>query len=284
MTTTTRMTPFAAALAFLLVLPALAQDADPMAPKVDAKEAARMRKEQGVSLFAARDKTRDGNLDPAVDDIPAAWLEVYDLDGSDKITKKEFMEIWTHPVLEAAHPMRHPRPRARNALRQFDQDKNGLVEAAEYPGGETVIKRFDRDKDGALDFKELLALAEVELEGIRKQMKSANRYEFRQIFDLNYDGKIIRAEYDGPARTFSKFDENGDGEVTYYELYPERRRDAERAAAEASKEKPRTTTVLAAMDTDGDGRVSREEFKGTDAAWQRLDENRDGWLTGADAH
>jgi Ca2+-binding EF-hand superfamily protein len=271
-------------LALLLALPAFAQDASPMKKKVDEKAAAKKRKEQGVSLFAARDKNRDGKLDPEVDDIPAAWLEVYDLDGSDQISKKEFTEIWNHPVLKSAHAMRHPRPRARNAMRQFDQDKNGLVDAKEYPGGETVMKRFDRNKDGALDRKELTKLAELELEGIRKKMKRANRYDFRQIFDLNYDGKISRKEYDGPTRTFAKFDKNNDGEVSYYELYPERQRDAERAAAEASRVKPKTMTVLKAMDTDDDGKVSRAEFKGTDAAWKRLDKNRDGQLSGADAH
>ena len=75
----------------------------------------------------------------------------------------------------------------------------------------------------------------------------------------------------------------GDGVVTYDELYPERMRQRQEAA-EAAKPKPQDLNVIAAMDTNEDGRVSRKEWKGTPAAWKRLDRNRDGYISVADKH
>jgi Ca2+-binding EF-hand superfamily protein len=240
-----------------------------------AKELAAAKRKQAESAFTARDTNRDGKLRGA--ELPKSWDVLFDLDGDGDVQKKEFLEIRTHPVLKAAHPMRHASARMRQSLRQFDQDKDGQVSLMEYPGTDSVFKSADRSKDGFLDKKELLRLAKKELEGVRKKMKSASRYEFLQIFDLNRDQNISPAEYDGPARIFAKFDKNNDGTVSYGELYPERMMGGERA-----KPEPESKTVVHAMDADEDGKVSREEFKGTDAAWKRLDRNRDGFLTPSD--
>lgn len=265
-----------AAAVFLALLPTVAVCADPPAAPVDPKEAAAEKRRRGETLFQSHDKNRDGTL--RGEEIPKNWDVAYDLDGDGDVSKKEFLEIWAHPVLKAGHPLRHAGPRARKALRDFDTDKNGTVSMAEYPGAEYVFKSADRDKNGELDPKELLRLAKDELDDIEKQLKNPSRYELRTLFDLNGDGRITIDEYDGPRRAFDKVDADGDGVLTYAELYPERME-----AKEAAKPKPEDRTVVEAMDAGGDGRVSREEFKGTDAAWKRLDRNRDGYLTNSDA-
>lgn len=265
--------PIALAVLFALsTLPAVAQDK----PEPTDKELAAAKRKQAEELFAARDADRNGRLEKA--EIPKSWDVLYDLDGDGDVDRKEFLEIRLHPVLKAAHPMRHASARARQALRQFDRDKDGKVSMEEYPGTDAVFKGADRDDDGFLEPKELLRLADKELDGIRKQMRSAGRYEFLQIFDLNRDNQISPDEYDGPARLFKKFDDDGDGTVSYAELYPERMMERE-----AAKPKAEDQDVLSAMDADKDGKVSREEFKGTDAAWKRLDRNGDGFLTRSDA-
>ena len=111
-------------------------------------------------------------------------------------------------------------------------------------------------------------------------MKSPNRYDFLTIFDINGDRQVTKPEYDGPTRVFQKYDSNDDGTVSYYEIYPSRMP----ANMEAMKPKPELRNVLKSMDTDMDGRVSRKEWKGSDAGWMRMDKNRDGWISGADAH
>lgn len=52
-------------------------------------------------------------------------------------------------------------------------------------------------------------------------------------------------------------------------------------AAEAPAPDP--VRRLRAMDQDGDGQVSREEFRGPDAMFERMDSNQDGFVTPAEA-
>ena len=244
------------------------------------KEQAAKRTKQGEKIFSTQDKSRDGTLRDK--EVPKGWLDRFDLDGDDKITKKEFMEIWQRPAWGGrATRMRHPRARARDSLVRFDRNKDGVVVKDEYPGGSNVFKQADRNNDKKLDWKELLKLAKEELADIRKKMKSPGRYEFLQIFDINGDNRITSAEYDGPKRVFAKYDDNRDGQVSYAELYPERARNMMRAAAQ--KPAPDSMNVIKSMDKNEDGRVSREEWKGTEAAWKRLDKNSDGWISTADS-
>jgi Ca2+-binding EF-hand superfamily protein len=265
-----------ACVATLIALPAVAAFAEPPAAAPDPKAAAAEKRRQGEALFQGHDKNRDGNL--RGDEIPKNWAAAYDLDGDADVSKREFMEIWTHSVLKAGHPLRHAGPRAAKTLRDFDRDKDGAVSMEEFPGTEQVFKGADRDKDGQLSPKELLRLAKEELESIEKQLKNPSRYDLRTLFDLNGDRQITSDEYDGPRRAFDEVDADRDGILSYDELYPERM--MERTPV---KPQPEDKNVIESMDADADGRVSREEFKGTDAAWKRLDRNRDGYLTASDS-
>ena len=212
-------------------------------------------------------------------EIPEKFADRFDRNGDGAIARSEFVDVSTRPAkLRRLHPMRDPRARAADALRGFDQDKNGTVSREEYPGADHVFRGADRNRDGALQPAELLALANDELEDIRKRMKSPGRTEFLTLFDLDRDNQVAPEEYDGPAVAFRRFDTDGDGVVTYDELYPER---MARRAAETPKASD--TNAIARFDKDEDGKVAREEFAGSDAAWKRLDRNGDGWITVADA-
>ena len=237
------------------------------------------RRASAESIFKNLDKNRDLRL--VGDELPAAaWLDRFDRDGDDEITKKEMLEIVDRgPGYDRLFVTRDPRARANNALAQFDQDKDGKVAKAEYPGDERTFEKADRNRDGFLERRELLRMAHDEIDDLRKRARSPGKYEFLGLFDLNGDRQVVQQEYDGPARTFRRLDENGDGVVDYYEIYPDRR-PMER---EEAPPQPEDITAQRALDTDEDGRVSRAEFKGTDAAWRRLDRNGDGWITAADA-
>lgn len=253
-------------------------DDPPTEAEQRARDAARL--EQATKSFDQHD--RDGNGTVAGEEVPKGWLDAFDLDGDDRVARSEFLEIRTHAVLERAHPLRHDRARATQALRSFDRDMDGVVTMEEYPGDRNTFKRHDRNKDEKLDWPELLRMARAELSDFRKRMKSPGRRDFLELFDLTGDRNVARAEYDGPSRAFAKYDTDGDGTVTYYELYPDRMRMA-MESMERNRAAAEDVDVIESMDADDDGRVSREEFKGTDAAWMRLDRNKDGWISQSDA-
>ena len=268
-----------AALALLLAsasLPLVAQEEKPADPE-DAKAAKEAHERAVATQFAQLDRNSDGALRAA--EIPEKFADRFDRNGDGAITRSEFLEVSTRPQgLRRLHPMRDARARAQEAMQGFDQDKNGSVARDEYPGADYVFRAADRSRDGVLSFPELLALAQDELEDIRRRMKSPTRNEFLNLFDLRSDGRVSADEYDGPAAPFRKFDADGDGVVTYDELYPERM-----ARREYEAPKPTDTNAVSRLDTDGDGKVGRAEFAGTDAAWRRMDRNGDGYITVADA-
>ncbi len=256
--------------------PVLAQDAAKPAG-TDAERIA-----ESKSLFARADRNGDGTLREG--ELPKGWVERYDLDGDGRVARREFEEVIARPAkLRRPHPMRDPVPRAQDALRRYDANKDGLLQREEYPGDDQKFRGADRDRDGTLSAAELRGMAEDEIADIRKKMRRPNRYEFLVLFDLNGDSRVGADEFDGSSADFRKYDTDGDGTVTYAELYPERMGNMARNA-EAMRPKPQDLDVLATMDANQDGRVTRAEFKGTDAAWRRLDRNGDNVLTVADAH
>ena len=233
------------------------------------------------SQFTRADANGDGYLKG--EEIVKGWVERYDLDADGRVSRTEFMEISTRPPkLRHPSPMRDPVARLRLDMASFDKNKDGVIQKDEYPGDQVKFRAYDRNKDEALSQPEALAMAEDEIADIRKKMKNPNRYEFLVLFDADKDNNVSLDEFDGSAADVKKYDKDGDGVVTYDELYPEKMMDRMRKAEDAAPKAP-DLSMLDTMDKNKDGKVSRDEFKGTDGAWQRLDRNGDGVVTIADA-
>jgi hypothetical protein len=101
-------------------------------------------------------------------------------------------------------------------------------------------------------------------------------------FDTNGDSKIDSGEWQaGVAGSFDEIDTDGDGKITAAEI------DAlgdeiaqETGATVAALVMKLIKPIILAMDTDGDGAVSREEFTKAASAWfAKLDANHDAQLT-----
>lgn len=268
----------------VLALPAAAGDE----PMKDGKPAADTRTKSEIltdaqKQFAQADSNSDGYLKG--DEIVKGWLERYDLDADGKISKTEFLEISTRPPkLRHPTPMRDAVARARQNMAFFDKNKDGLIQKDEYPGDQVKFREFDKNRDDALSLAETTAMAEEEIADIRKKMKSPNRYEFLTLFDSDKDNNVSLDEYDGPMAEFKKYDKDGDGVVTYDELYPEKMMEKyKKEKGEEMGPKPQDLSIVETLDANKDGKVSRDEFKGNDDAWKRLDRNGDGVVTIADA-
>ena len=90
-------------------------------------------------------------------------------------------------------------------------------------------------------------------------------WERMQRYDANKDGKVTRAEFQGPDRVWQRMDANGDGEVTREEAGRMRRRGRN----------SQDNSLTRSMDADKDGKVSKAEW---DAYFKKHDENADGQL------
>jgi Ca2+-binding EF-hand superfamily protein len=190
-------------------------------------------------------------------------------------------------------PRFHAGARVRQ-LQFFDANKDGKVQREEWPGADAarVFRKYDASKDGALDAAELAPLAKAQVEDLAKARRRPSRFEFVNLFDLDYDNQVTREEYDflrGPASAFASNDLNKDGVVTIEESQYRRtskygggnsaRPDGKDITGKGAGAPNETKTAWDLLDKDGDKRVTLEEFGGNEPAFRRLDRNRDGLLT-----
>lgn len=186
-----------------------------------------------------------------------------------------------------------PEPTPEQLARQFaelDKDASGKVEAAELPEPlrERVLKG-DQDGDGALSPEEFLV-------GMKKARRApggqpgqpgqpggpggpggAGGPDLLRRFDHDKDGKVTRDQFPGGDEQFAKLDKNADGVLTADD-FPAPPAPPQGPAPGAGAPPP-PTGKLQALDKDGDGRLCRPEWPGSDEEWRTLDKNTDGWLT-----
>lgn len=202
---------------------------------------------------------------------------------------------------------------AKTFLERFDKNKDGYLTKDELP--ERMARLFDRSDtngDGKLDLREI----EHMLAAIRKRLGAEDKSSdatpaakpkerlaavadvdravdmILNRMDTNKDGKISKDEARGPlAENFDKIDTNKDGFIDREELrIVVERRMKERAAADKPRrsdtppklrEPPMSavpTPEFDALDANADGRLTREEVKGTPLAehFDEIDTNKDG--------
>jgi len=109
--------------------------------------------------------------------------------------------------------------------------------------------------------------------------------------DKDGDGKISREEFTGPPPLFQRLDADKDGFVSREEVAKLIGPTAGKPAAESPGAKPEPAKGavpagarpifqrLMAMDKDGDGKISKEEFQGRPQLFERLDANKDGFIS-----
>jgi len=173
-----------------------------------------------------------------------------------------------------------PGNRLLERLRQLDKDGDGKVSAEEYQG-RIPFERLDRNGDGFLDEQDAPQDRGGRGQGGRGRGLSPQAL---QRFDRDGDGKVTREEFPGGDERFDALDVNGDGVLTEADLQaPPQGPPGDAPGGGADAPGPDALrAVIDRDDEDGDGRVSKEEYRGPAHLFDEMDRNDDGFLDAQD--
>jgi len=167
------------------------------------------------------------------------------------------------------------------AILELDANGDSTLERDEIPetglkAFQTLLKYGDSDRDGKLTTGELRALG-----AMLRQNAPLGVAQFKTM-DKDEDGRLSRAEYSGPSALFDRADANGDGAITQDEAARFVAARGKTALAKTNAGLPAKGQAILKRDADGDGKLSREEFPGRPAQFQRIDVDNDGFLDRAE--
>lgn len=286
---------------FLLVLSLLALPA--AADTVDA-------------IFKVWDANGDGVLDKS--EVPeAAVFANYDRDKDGKVTRAELAAALGVPkpseptrkgakkanakkkkdakkTEEAMKAPRTVKERVAAFYKRFDANKDKKVQKTEFPaadrvfaGRDMVYRNYDKNKDDALAKREVTRYITALLKAARAAPRPDN---FFDLFDLNRDDKVTRAEYKGgPRMFFRSYDHNRNNVVTREEMNMGANqsrsarvmRQDQEFMADGPTQAPKLG-LLERYDKNKDGRITLKELDDAESVLHRLDKNKDGVLSGSE--
>jgi Ca2+-binding EF-hand superfamily protein len=139
-----------------------------------------------------------------------------------------------------------------------DQNNDGRITRAEWPGNDVSFREHDWNGDGVLSGDEVRPGARRDDDDFEVPF---DRFE---ALDVDNNGVLTRAEWRGSAALFDRLDRNDDGAIS-------RREFLDRILTGDDR--------FGLMDVNDDGRISRAEWRGTAAAFDRLDRDDDGFLS-----
>jgi len=142
----------------------------------------------------------------------------------------------------------------------LDDNEDGIISQEEWLNNARAgYQALDLSRDGNVSYNEF--------HGIANKWKRKRQPRFEEI-DANHDGVLSKDEWPANASEYyAALDANGDGNVSYNEFF---------------NHKQISATVLKGLDTNNDNRISRGEWTGEAAEFNRTDANKDNFLTVAE--
>lgn len=157
------------------------------------------------------------------------------------------------------HRDRGDRTQFHQEFDRFDRNADGVITRDEFPADHSLFSRLDNNRDGVISRAEAQdALGNRRL----------HEEELRRL-DTNRDGMISRSEWRGDLATFDRLDRNDDGVLSQ----------ADRGSRSGKNRANKNNTRFKGMDRNGDGMISRGEWRGNDTSFRRHDRNGDGILS-----
>jgi Ca2+-binding EF-hand superfamily protein len=227
----------------------------------------------GAGMLARRLKQMDANQDGVIERAewkgPPERFDALDGDRDGKVTEAEIRQA----IGAMGGEGRWMDKNADAAFRRFDANQDGKITAEEWKGRPESFARLDEDKDGAITREELTPKGPgAGRKGDRPDVRSGkDSAHFLEKYDANRDGQITKEEFPHEKR-FSEIDADGNGVLS----------DAEIKDSMDRVRKEQEYDVFERYDLDSDGRITREEFTGAAAEFERMDRNRDGVLDKSD--
>ena len=160
----------------------------------------------------------------------------------------------------------------------LDRNNDGRITRAEWKGSDQSFKVHDWNGDGVLSGDEVRPGARrVERQNRDRDFDTPDReYQFDDwtvrgfnSLDHNRDNRITADEWHFDRESFRRADHNRDGVISRSEFLNENAEDQDDDREDR----------FAYLDVNGDNRISRDEWHGSRANFDILDDNRDGVLT-----
>lgn len=238
-----------------------------------------------------------------------AGVKVEQLTGGDVEIAIDEVRLEVH-VDDGARASAEAKAAFMGQFEAADTDNNGYLEKSELTKDKDhpsplagLFDLLDRDEDGKLYPKEMDSFVESQAEAAKSRMVLSASDQGRAIFailDLNRDRRLGIRELRATVARVATWDRDGDGKITadeiphHYQLTLGRGGlaglgMAAPAAAVRSMEAPAPAAVASGpnwfrkMDRNRDGDLSRREFHGTRAQFDRLDGDKDDLIDAAEA-
>ena len=250
-----------------------------------------------------RDKNGDGRVGRDEWDGTAEIFAKIDANGDNYLTVDEFSVHFK--ALESSNTGKKTKKAAKGKgatsnpsksqtiIQNMDKDGDGKLSRDEWTGQAKFYDQIDANRDKRLTTQELTAhydsLAgsnggkKTGGKGTARKSKPKNPKELITIMDKDDDGKISRNEWTGQAKFYDQIDANQDAHLTLKELTAHFAAIAKSGGGKKSGGKAKDPKeMIKKMDTDGDGLIAREEWKGQTVDYDKIDINRDARLSAAE--